>query len=93
MANDFKHEIAQKQEEIDMLQEKLMKKEGIENKLEEYKNRFQQYKDTLEIKNASLLQLKDQEQIISELKQQVDQSAKLTILLKDELHKEKESRI
>jgi uncharacterized membrane-anchored protein YhcB (DUF1043 family) len=44
---------------LDLIKEKLIQKEGIEKKLEDYKSKFDNYKDAIEQKNKTLLLLKD----------------------------------
>ena len=40
--NAFKKQMADKQDELDLVKDQLLKKEGIESKLEEYKAKLEQ---------------------------------------------------
>ena len=50
-----------KQDEIDMIKDQLLKKEGIEQRLDDYKAKLEFLKDSVDQKNSLMIQFKDKE--------------------------------
>eukprot|EP00347_Sterkiella_histriomuscorum_P019053 403343141 len=90
---DLKTKLSEKQDEIDMLKDQLLKKEGLEGKIDDYKNKLEVLKDAVEIKNQTLLQMKDLELQLKESQNQVQQVMKLNHLFKEEVSREKDARV
>ena len=78
---------------MDLLKDQLMKKEGLETRVQDYKHRLDALKDAVDLKNQALIAMKDMELQLRESQEKMALYSKIVQGLKEEVGREREIRV